>query len=277
MPHKEKYRPGIGRTDEFDLRVSVATLVRVLFEHPDDGELMLALERKATLYQIENKRLIEVKAQPFGGVIQLYDLDSIRRSVGDFHFDSDHSSDEQDFRLFIKSSAWKPVREFCLQHIERVNDPVLETDPSRELAEEFGDALKIDLQPEQYTCQPVGMIVEDHPSPTENIYAAGTPTVRVYRVFEAWISAVSLAKAMIENSDRLSDQNLREMALDDDRNGGEGRANAMLTLPLKRLNAAYLAISPQERNAPIQFEGHRLDETVTAVLDDFSAPKYQRL
>src|SRR5688500_121371 len=37
---------GIGATDELSLRVSVAALVRVLFEHPDDGTLMLAIERK---------------------------------------------------------------------------------------------------------------------------------------------------------------------------------------------------------------------------------------
>ena len=37
---------GIGATDELSLRLSVATLVRVLFENPKDRELMLALERK---------------------------------------------------------------------------------------------------------------------------------------------------------------------------------------------------------------------------------------
>ncbi len=42
--------PGLsGAAGELSLRVSVATLVRVLFEHPRDGEWMLALERKATV------------------------------------------------------------------------------------------------------------------------------------------------------------------------------------------------------------------------------------
>ena len=40
---------GVGATDELSLRVSVATLVRVLFKNPSDDELLLALERKATL------------------------------------------------------------------------------------------------------------------------------------------------------------------------------------------------------------------------------------
>ena len=35
---------GVGATENLGLRVSVATLVRVLFENPRDGELMLALE-----------------------------------------------------------------------------------------------------------------------------------------------------------------------------------------------------------------------------------------
>lgn len=277
MNHKETFHPGVGRTAEFDLRVSVATLVRVLFEHPKDGDSMLALERKATLYKTKNRRVIEVKAQPFGGVVQIYDLDLMQRSVGDFNFDSEYSSDQQDFRLFIRSSAWKTVREFCIQHIERVNDPVFETEPTRELAEEFGDALKISLKQSQYHYKPIATVVEDHPSPTENISAAGIPTVRVYRIFEAWITDASLAHAMLENSNYLSDQDLRAMAEDDDKNGGEGRANALLVLPLKRVIAAYLGVSPPERNVPILFEGHRLDETVTTILDGVAAPKYQRL
>ena len=40
---------GVGATDELSLRVSVATLVRVLFKNPRVDELMLALELKATL------------------------------------------------------------------------------------------------------------------------------------------------------------------------------------------------------------------------------------
>jgi hypothetical protein len=40
---------GVGATQDLSLRVSAATLVRVLFENPGDGNLMLALERKATI------------------------------------------------------------------------------------------------------------------------------------------------------------------------------------------------------------------------------------
>ena len=275
MKHRDS--PAIGRTNELSLRVSVATLVRVLFEHPKDSELMLALERKATLHQAENRRTVKVKSQPFGGAIRILDPGRMRALVGEFHFDSERSRTEQDFRLFIRPSDWPALREFCLQHISREEDPILETDPRRELAEEFADALKISLRPEQYLHKPVATVIGDDPSPTENVYARDTPTVRVYRIFEARIVDSSLVSAVMTNSESLSNQNLNELALQDFQNGGKGRGNAILALPLKRVIDAYLAVSLNERNAPISFAKHRLDETVAAVLEGVSVPKYQRL
>ena len=69
---------GVGATADLILHVSVATRVRVLFENPRDGELMLALERKATLREAENERIVSVKSQPFGGAIRILDLSMIR-------------------------------------------------------------------------------------------------------------------------------------------------------------------------------------------------------
>ncbi|HEU0296785.1 MAG TPA: hypothetical protein VFR47_28870, partial [Anaerolineales bacterium] len=124
---------GVGATKDLSLRVSVATLVRVLFEHPRAGESMLALERKATLRETENGRIVEVKSQPFGGAVRILDLMKLRDLIGDFHFDSERSRSEQDFRIFIRPSDWSVVREFCIQHFSRIDDPILETDPTREL------------------------------------------------------------------------------------------------------------------------------------------------
>ncbi len=180
-----KHNPGIGATDELSLRVSVATLARVVFKHPGSGEWMLALERKATLR--ENK--VEVKAQPFGGAIRILDLEAIHDLTGDFHFDSQRSRIEQDFRLFIRPSGWPVLREFCIQRLSRENDPILETDPTRELVEEFADALKINLQPGQYASKPVATVVENEAAPTGNLHAKGIPTVRVYRIFETTITS----------------------------------------------------------------------------------------
>jgi hypothetical protein len=268
-----KHNPGIGATPEFSLRVSVATLVRVVFKHPINGEWMLALERKATLHETT----VEVKSQPFGGAIRILDLDTIHDLIDDFHFDSERSRSEQDFRLFIRPSAWSVLREFCIQHLSRVADPILETDPARELTEEFDDALKINLQPGQYVSAPVATVVEDEAAPTRNINAIGYPTVRVYRVFEASITDSALAHAMLKNSASLSHERISELALEDARNGGKGRANAMLVLPLKHLTDNYSGMPPKECNAPILFEKHRLDETVPAMLEGIIVPKYQRL
>jgi len=268
-----KHNPGSGATADLSLRVSVATLVRVIFKHPGNDKLMLALERKATL-RVDK---VEVKSQPFGGAIRILDVDAIQDLIGRFHFDSERSHAEQDFRLFIQPSSWSALREFCIQHLSNTDDPTLETDPSRELIEEFSDALKIKLQPEQYTSKPVATVVEDDAALTKNINANGYPTVRVYRVFETSITDSALAHAIMENSEGLSRERLCKLALKDARNGGKGRANAMLVLPLKQLTEEYLSMPPEKYNAPILYEKHRLEETVPAILEGITVPKYQRL
>ena len=263
----------IGATQKLSLRVSVATLARVLFKDPGNDEMLLALERKATVHQNE----IIIKSQPFGGAIRILDLNAIRDLIGDFHFDSEHSRSEQDFRLFIRPSDWSAVREFCIQHLSHEDDPFLETNPTRELAEEFHDALELNLKPKQYSYKPVATVVDDNPAPTENIQAKGIPTVRVYRIFEIIISDASLITIMLKNSESISHADLCELALKDFQNGGKGKASTVLTLPLNHVTEVYLAKSPKERKAPILFEQHQLDETVPAVLDDIPAPRYQKL
>jgi len=272
--HSRLLNPGIGATKDLSLRVSVATLVRVLFENPKDGEVMLALERRATLYEAEAERVVEVKSQPFGGALRIYDLILLQSRIGDFHFDSEESRAEQDFRIFIRPSDWETVWQFCIQHFD---DAVLESDPRRELTEEFAEALGISLKSDQYTCQAVGTIVENHPSPTDNFYARNTPTARIYRTFESRILDASLAKAVMTNSESNSDVNLRERAIKDAQGGGKGWANAALTLPLQRISAFYEETLPEARNRPVSFQSHQLDETVAAVLDHIAVPKYQRL
>ena len=268
---------GVGAMQDLSLRVSAATLVRVLFKNPKNDELMLALERKATLHQTENGHVIKIKSQPFGGAIRIWDLKPIYDLIGDFHFDSERSRTEQDFRLFIRPSAWSVLRKFCLQHIRRDDDLILETNPARELVEEFAEALKINLQREQYVCKPVATLVENEASPTENIHANGCPTVRIYRIFEATITDPSLVQAIMKNSQSASHQGLQAQAWEDFQNRGEGRANAALVLPLERLTDYYLGISPHERNTPVVFEQNQLDETVSAVLEDVRVPKYQKM
>jgi hypothetical protein len=268
---------GVGATAELSLRVSVATLVRVLFKNPEGDELMLALERKATLRETESGRVVEVRCQPFGGAIRIFDLTTIGDLLGDFRFDSERTRAEQDFRILIRPSAWPLLREFCLEHINRDDDHVLETNPGRELVEEFGDTLKINLRPEQYICESVSTILEDEASRTDNIHARGIPTVRIYRIFEALIVDSFLAQAMAKNSQGLSSEDLCELALADARNGGRGRANAILALSWGELNDAYREMSASARNTSVMFDRNQLNRTVSAVLDGITVPRYQNV
>jgi len=279
MNHKpsESFDPGIGATEELSLRVSVATLSRVLFEHPGNREVMLALERKATAHKPESGLVVKVKSQPFGGAVRIQELRGLRNLIGDFHFDSERSRSEQDFRIFIRPSDWSAVRQFCIEQFEHADGRFLETSPTRELVEEFADALKLDLKSDQYAYHSVATVVEDDPVPTANIQASGHRTARVYRIFEARILDSSLAHTMLMNSENHSDQRLREIALEEAQRGGKGRANAMLAQPLRGVTAAYLALSPEERNTAILFGEQRLDETVAAVLEGVVVPKYRRL
>jgi hypothetical protein len=267
-----KYNPGIGATPDLNLRVSVATLVRVIFKHPGNNEWMLALECQATL----RKNKVEVTIKPFGGAIRILDLEALQALIGDFHFDSERSRTEQDFRLFVRPSSWPMLREFCIECLSRDNDPILETDPKRELVEEFADTLKISLQPDQYNIKPLATFVENEATPTENIHAPGSHTVRVYRIFEATITNSALAHAMLKSSERSSFKQMCEFALEDARMGGKGRANAVFAYSLKAITDTYLALSLKDSSSPIFFEGNRLDETVPVILEGITVLKYQK-
>ena len=264
---------GIGATDELSLRVSVAALVRVLFTHPDDGKLMLALERKTTVREEDGQCFVDVKAQPFGGALRIHDMEFLQDLIRDFHFDSEESRAEQDFRIFIRPADWGTIQAFCLEHLAHRNGSVLESDPTRELREEFADATGIDLKPAQYIYQTIGTIVENQPSPTQNIHARGYPTTRIYQIFEARILDPSLASVMLENSEAFSKENLYKLA----QNGGTGKTNAILTLPFKEIQEHYQAVPSESGNDPIRFQGQQLDETVAAVLDGVSVAKYRRV
>ena len=81
--HLRLFDFGIGANQDLSLRVSVAVLVKVLVNNPDDGALMLALERKANLYEVAEESTVEVKVQPFGGAVRISDDVSVSRRVLD--------------------------------------------------------------------------------------------------------------------------------------------------------------------------------------------------
>lgn len=255
---------------DFSLRVSVATLDKVIFPNPRDGTPMLALERKATRLGDGG---VYVCAQPYGGAVRLLNPDALRDLIGDFRFDSDRSSAEQDLRILIRPDDWASVRQFCLNHLQYAEGAILESGPDRELVEEFAETLQVDLLPDQYATQPIGFVVENEPTPSANIYSQGFPTVRIYRVFEVRILDDLLGELMLAASERLSDGALQTRA----QNSVRGRANTVLTLPLHMIRDFYLGIEPDKRDSSGLVASHRLDVSVLALLDDVEVPRLQRV
>jgi len=235
------------------------------------------LERKATLLGDGNRRHVEVKAQPFGGALRLFHPEALREVIGPFHFDSERSRSERDLRIFIEPAAWRAVQEFCLQHFDKPDDTVLEADPIRELTEELGRALDVNLTAPQFHSELLGTVIEDHPASTENYFARGALTTRIYRLFEARILDRALARKMLTCSQDCSDHDLRELARQDFEASGRGWANTVLTLPLNQVSEFYSGMPVEACNCAVDFQGHRLDETVAAILEVLPAPKYQRL
>jgi hypothetical protein len=257
------------------LRVSTATLARVLFPHPDTGATMLALEHKATVHHEGHQPQVVVRAQPFGGAVRILRPEKLQEHLGGFNYDSERSRRDQDFRIFIHPSSWKDFLDCCVSGLAREEIATVESDPTRELEEEFADALGIRLKPAQYETKRGRFVVEKKPAPTANVRARGDPTARVYWVDEVRIQDPGLCRSMLAISETLSAEDLREQAFDDDKYGGHGRANGMYTALLTRVCEAYLAVPLDQRAEPLPFDGTLLSGNVPAVLEDILSPKFE--
>jgi len=268
---------GVGATAELSLRVSVASLARVVFGNPKGGEMMLALENKATLLTNEIEPRVIVRAHPFGGAVRIINSSRLQAVIEEFHFDSERSRYEKDFRIFIRPSDWHVVRDFCLTSFKQAVGSDMGFNPDRELVEEFDDAMGIYLRPDQYVVKPIGAVLEKKPLTTGNINAIGIPTGRIYLVYEAQIVDPDLSRAMVANSEKHSSQILSNLALDNARKGGRGRANAVIVLSMQGVRDAYLTMPADKRHEPLQLEDTILDGNVPVVLEGVYVPKYQKL
>ncbi len=267
----------VGPSDDMSLRVSAAALAAVVFAHPDDGTRMLALEHKATVARPPHVPQVTVRAQPFGGAVRIQNVDSLLSFVGAFAFDSKRSRSEADFRVFVRPSSLDAVHEFCLRSVSRRTESELETDPSRELREEFQDTLGIQLDSKMYESERVGIVLEDRPTPTRNVRAPGVLTARIYWVYEVEIQDAAVCRSLLVNSDSRSAQDLGRAALSAHERGEPGWANAALVLPVDDVRTAYQALPPEARDEPVPFRGTVLAGNVVAVLDGVDVPKYERV
>jgi hypothetical protein len=256
------------------LRVSVAILHRVVFRHPEADRAMLALERTATL---QTGGRVKVKARPFGGALQIKDEGALAAQVQGFRYDSERSRSDRDFRIVVYPSDWGRLVDFCLDEFHRETPTALESRPMRELREEFEDCLGVKLMTDQLTSRSVGAVVEDVPTPTENIHARGALTARIYSIFETQVVDPDLIRAIQFSSETVSDQDLRVMARQDADAGGRGRANAALSLRIDDLVEAYRSLPEGARSGSIRFGGHDLDSSIPAILEGVPVPKFRRL
>lgn len=260
-------------TEDSSLRVSVATLNRVILVHPKDENKMLALERKAT---VSHDGSVRVRAQPFGGGVRILDPAHLQAIIGQIRFDSERSEREADFRILVSPSKWDLVKQYSLRHLANQDDTKLESVPHRELVEEFAETLSVSLQPAQYTFRPTGFVIENQPVPTDNANVQRQSTVRLYRTFEVQIVDIALGQAMLSANQLYSDEDLGRLALEDSRNGGRGRANSILILPLNLVLESYLALPLDTRHRKIVIDNHRIDESVLAILTEVDVPEYER-
>lgn len=176
----------------------------------------------------------------------------------------------------IPPSKWELIKQYCLHHLKD-DDIQLEAEPDRELTEEFLETIKVKLNPDQYTVQPLGFVIENNPVRTTNEYARGLLTVHLYRIFRAQIIDPLLCNIMWSISQLYVDQDLATLALKDFEDGGPGRANTILALGLNAVKESYLALPPDQRYQRIVVENHELEESVLAILEDIDVPQYERM
>jgi hypothetical protein len=261
-------------TEVKQLRASVATYSRVIFQHPDNGTPMLALERQGTVLDDGS---ISVRGQPFGGGIHILNPTPLQKIIGKIQYDSEQSKKEQDFRILIPPSKWELIKEYCLRHLKDEEDIDLETEPDRELTEEFFETIKVKLNPDQYSVQPQGFVIENNPVRSENANARGQLTVHLYRIYEVQILDPTLCRILLTISYLYSDPEVAALAQQDFDNYGRGRFNTVLTLPLDSVLDSYLSLAPGARYREITVDQHLLDESVLAILPDVDVPEYQRM
>ena len=255
-----------GATNELSVRVSVAVLVRLLFNNPGDGKIMLVLERTANLQPIEGNLEVLVRAKPFGGAVMLLNPQALQDMIGHFNYDSEKSRQERDFRIMIQPSSWKKIKKICRDHFHGTEKGILDDSPVRELEEELQDSLAVKIKADNFKLRLTNMIIENVPQKTKNMRARDFSTFRIYYIYEALLQDPKLITMVLENSKGYSDKDLHELAYQDKRQGGRGRANAVLALPLDEVFEKYRSVSNDNRRRSMYFKEHLLDGNVWAII-----------
>jgi len=171
-----------------------------------------------------------------------------------------------DFRILVQPSSWDKIKQICRNHFNGTEYGILDHSPERELEEEIESCLNLKIRQDNYTAQLADLFIEDEPQKTKNMRARGFSTVRIYYIYEARLKNPELIRMILENSKRYSEADLQDMAWQDSRQGGRGRANAVLALPLHELKDRYSSIPGGTNRGSVHFNEHLFDGNVWAVI-----------
>lgn len=257
--------PQVGATEELSLRVSTAVLTKTTFRHPESGESMLVLERKAVAESTSGGFKEKLQAQPLGGASRLVDPAALGRLVDQFNYDSAESKSEGDFRIQIKPGDWPRVRDFCVKHFMDPSTGAIEANPERELAEELGDSLGVEVNPTDYSTRNLGIVLRGGTS-TDRVGVSGQHTVRAFNIYHVEITGPTLIAKILENSSAVSDQSLINHArAKAAASGKKGKATALLALPLSHVVDAFAARDLKGEWPSITVAGHIIADNVPAI------------
>jgi hypothetical protein len=260
-----RIEPQVGPTDELSLRVSTAVLTKTTFRHPESGEHMLVLERKAVAEITSSGMKEKLQAQPLGGASRLVDPSALGRVVGQFNYDSAESKSEGDFRIQIRPEDWPRVRDFCVKHFMVPSTGVIEANPERELAEELGDSLDIEVDPTGYCTRNLGIVLRGATS-TDRVGVSGQQTVRAFNIYHVEITEPTLITKILENSSLVSDQSLNRDAREKATTSGKkGKSTALLALPISHVVEAFVSRDLSGEWPTVTVEGHTIADNVPAI------------
>jgi hypothetical protein len=254
--------------DEFNLRVSVAPLARTILLDPESGQIMLILERKATVTDHARPHDVQVRAQPLGGASEILDPAALREHIGHLHYDSEESAEKRDFRILIRASEWEDLQRFVAHCFLHPGHSPFETEPHREVAEELENTLGLEITPSFFQTRAISPLVQNEPTSGCAPSSGQKQTVRLYHIHNVEITHAPLVRAILRQSREMTDEKLAEQARRDLQSGqlDSGRANAPLALPLEAM-LEEIQQSPGELSRSIlQIAGREMYENVLAVL-----------
>lgn len=256
----------IGPTEALSLRVSTAVITKTTFIHPITKETMLVLERKASVEITPEGVKINIQAQPLGGGSHLKDAKALSNLIGKFNYDSKESAKEQDFRIQIKPEDLERVKDFCVQHFTDPSSGVIESDPSRELAEELHDALGITIDESDYKIRNIGVVCQAS-AISNRAGISNQQTVRTFNIFEINLTEPRLVSNIIDNSNSIDNHQLIERAYESAvAQGKKGKATALFAVPLSKVLNAFKSDNFLNGWPAPEVDGIKISDNTAAVL-----------